>query len=96
LEGEPEKVEQLYNMIEADKRHGEVKLVMRREIDVRNFGDWKMGFCRADAGSDQRGFIDILRSASTSSLGLDGDVKKVERVIEGFKDGKWRQKVQHA
>ena len=92
LEGPAEAVQELYNTIEADKRHGEVKLVMRREIEARNFGDWKMGFMRVDP-RNLDGFVDVLRSVSTQSMGLEGDAKKVERVIDAFKDGRWRQKV---
>ncbi len=93
LEGEVDAVQELYDTIEADKRHGEVKLLMRREIDERNFGDWKMGYMRVDAALDEDGFVDVLRSVSTAAVGLEGDAKSVEKVIEAFKDGRWRQKV---
>jgi len=69
-------------------------LLLRREIDARNFPDWKMGF--VDVATQQQslpGFRDYFKSHS-SFLDLLGDPKAVERVVDGFRDGQWRQYIQ--
>jgi hypothetical protein len=53
-----------------------------------------MGFVRVHSDSNQDGFVDILRSVSPDSLELEGNTEKVERIIDAFKDGRWRQKVE--
>lgn len=44
LEGDPEVVESLYSKIEQDRRHYNVKLVFKDNIQQRLFKDWSMGF----------------------------------------------------
>lgn len=44
LEGTPDAVDEVFDTIRADARHGEVLLVDRREIEERSFATWSMGF----------------------------------------------------
>ncbi len=44
LEGTPDAVDEVFDTIRTDSRHGEVLLVDRREIDERSFATWSMGF----------------------------------------------------
>ena len=44
LEGKKEDVEELYQRISQDKRHGEILVLVRKEIPDRLFKDWSMGF----------------------------------------------------
>ena len=44
LEGTPDAVDEVFDTIRTDTRHGEVLLVDRREIDERSFATWSMGF----------------------------------------------------
>lgn len=44
LEGEADKVDQLYQKIENDTRHRDLTIVSEETILVREFGDWEMGF----------------------------------------------------
>jgi hypothetical protein len=91
LEGPVSAVNPLLDTIELDRRHNKVMLLLRREIDARNFADWKMGFVDFAAQSlALPGFRDYFKSHS-SFLDLRGEPKTVERVLEGFRDGQWRQ-----
>lgn len=44
LEGTPDAVDEVFDTIRADARHGEVLVVDRREIEERSFASWSMGF----------------------------------------------------
>ena len=44
LEGTPDAVDEVFDTIQADPRHGEVLVVDRHEIDRRSFASWSMGF----------------------------------------------------
>jgi len=44
LEGEESDVDALYRKIEKDRRHAEVKLLLKEPITHRNFSNWTMGF----------------------------------------------------
>jgi len=44
LEGKKEIVEDLFKIISKDKRHDDIILLARKDIDHRCFGDWSMGF----------------------------------------------------
>ena len=91
LEGPASAVNPLLETIEADQRHHKLMLLLRREIEARNFADWKMGFVDVAAQSQALpGFRDYFKSHS-SFLDLLGEPKTVERVVDGFRDGQWRQ-----
>ena len=44
LEGEENAVDALYKKIEKDRRHTDVKLLLKETITHRNFSNWTMGF----------------------------------------------------
>ena len=91
LEGPASAVNPLLDTIEKDQRHNKLVLLLRREIEARNFADWKMGFVDVAAQSQALpGFHDYFKTHS-SFLDLLGDPKTVERVLDGFRDGQWRQ-----
>lgn len=87
LEGEPAIVEGIFAKIQRDPRHRDVLVLLRGDIETRNFGDWSMGF------------VDVLASAITlpgfrsgkAFQDLVGDTKSIERVVRGFRDGRWQQ-----
>lgn len=93
LEGDEDAVKATVARIETDDRHDDVRLIFRGEIDQRSFGEWRMGFCRPVKAEDIPGFVDIFRSISTVELDLEGNKKRVEKLIDGFKNGRWRQNV---
>jgi len=94
LEGPSSAVDPLLATINHDKRHQKLMLLLRREIEERNFADWKMGFVDVAAQAQSLpGFHDYFQSHS-SFLDLLGDPKTVERVVDGFRDGQWRQYIE--
>lgn len=90
LEGSQENVEELYNKIATDTRHGNVLLLATREIDERNFGDWSMAFVRDRKVMEELpGFVDFFQGKDF--LDLHGDAKRVSQILEGFRRGRWRR-----
>ncbi|TWT50559.1 Blue light- and temperature-regulated antirepressor YcgF [Rubripirellula amarantea] len=92
LEGYSDVVQDLYDKIALDQRHGKVLVLTKRSIEERNFGDWSMGFVR-----DQRvinelpGFVDFF--SGRTFLDLAGDSRRVEQTLDGFRRGRWRRQV---
>ena len=61
LEGDPEVVQALYDKIELDPRHNNVLLLASRSIDLRNFGQWSMGFMQDQQDiAELPGFVDFF------------------------------------
>lgn len=91
LEGEEEAVRQVYEKIEGDARHNNVKLLLRSEIEERSFGEWQMGFF--DATGEQLecfpGFCDFFRS--NQPFGNE-EIDRARSVLLKFKEGAWHQK----
>ena len=94
LEGPPSAVNPLLETIDRDQRHHNLMLLLRREIEALNFADWKMGFVEvATQSKSLPGFRDYFKSHS-SFLGLQGDPKTIERIVNGFHAGQWRQYIE--
>ncbi|MBO9712605.1 BLUF domain-containing protein [Sphingomonas sp.] len=55
LEGEPLAVEQAFARIQLDPRHRAIVVLLRREIEAREFGDWAMA--HRTPGDDADAFI---------------------------------------
>ncbi|WP_261594958.1 BLUF domain-containing protein [Pseudoalteromonas holothuriae] len=53
LEGEEKQVDILYNKILADERHSRINRISRKNIKLRAFPDWQMGFKMVDYQSIQ-------------------------------------------
>jgi hypothetical protein len=97
LEGGETEVEALFEQIEKDPRHSNSTVILRRDIDQRNFGDWSMGFHKLTKASTVPvdGFVDLLRVKEASDLNLAGNTRTAERMIDAFRDGRWRPSVRH-
>ena len=69
LEGEPAVVDALYEKIAADPRHSGVKALARRDVDVRQYSGWNMGFKRVSGEdlSHVEGLIDFSERKFTLS-----------------------------
>lgn len=93
LEGEEKHIEVIVDKIKKDDRHCNVMMLYKGEIDAPNFGNWSMGFFRPDNAGDIPGFVDILRTVDTDDLQVEGNASRVKKLIDAFKDGRWRQKV---
>ena len=97
LEGEEAQIEALFEHIQKDPRHCNSTVVLRRDIDERNFGDWSMGFHKPAKGCSVpvEGFVDLMQIREASELNLAGSARTAERMIDAFRDGRWRPPVTH-
>ena len=68
LEGPAAVTAPLIDRIRADKRHWHVRCLVDREITVRDFADWSLGFQRCRAGE--------LGAAGLSLLATDDDIAR--------------------
>lgn len=93
LEGQRHAVDDLLETIEGDERHDTVKLIWRREIEARGFGDWQMGFLRSERDWDQAGFVDVLETMSKDGIQLRECEVEADRLIEAFKESQLRNQV---
>jgi hypothetical protein len=93
LEGNAEVVQQLYDKIEGDRRHNNVLLLAKREVERRNFGHWSMGFvCDRREIAELPGFIDFFsENANRTLVDLRGDSRRIRQILEGFRRGRWRR-----
>jgi hypothetical protein len=69
LEGEERAVRELYTRIAADPRHRNPRLMLDREVPVRAFPDWSMGFerpCMDDP--ETAGMFGVAREAIQGRL----------------------------
>jgi hypothetical protein len=85
LEGEEKAVKKLFNHIDKDPRHNNVRLIIRNVIDRKEFGDWSMGFVDT-SGIKEEGFADYyteLEKISTSKT-------KAKKILKSFQEGLWR------
>ena len=92
LEGDDTSVLGLFDKIEQDERHDNVKMLLRSEIEKRSFGDWKMGFCNASGNSalPDQGFIDFFRSGDVFH---ESEADQAKQALMRFREGGWRQHV---
>ncbi|MEJ7592158.1 MAG: BLUF domain-containing protein [Planctomycetaceae bacterium] len=91
LEGESEAVLSLYTKIEKDKRHSNIKLLLRKDIEEREFSEWSMGFFDATrtARNQGEGFVDFFSTATST----DPEEGRAKKALHQFKEGAWRQRV---
>lgn len=72
LEGPLDKVEEAFERIQQDERHGDVSLLAMEPIASRSFPNWAMGFVGA-SGVDARRFAAIASSSDFDPSRLSGD-----------------------
>ncbi len=90
LEGRRRQVETLYDAISRDPRHNNVLLLVKREVEQRNFGCWSMGFVPQESDLENlQGFVDFLRGRGV--IDLAGDSQSIRQTLEGFRRGRWRR-----
>jgi hypothetical protein len=87
LEGDEDEVARVYERICRDARHRDVLLLLRRTVTERNFGDWSMGF--VDIGGGAAALPGFRPGRSLADL--SGDTATIERVVAGFRDGRWQR-----
>ncbi len=89
LEGDKERVEEIYNRIDHDPRHIDPNIVLRHEVEEPSFEDWSMGYKRTDQSSDMpEGFHHFLQQGFRRRP--EEDKKAARKALIAFKDGRWR------
>ncbi len=72
LEGPLEKVEETFERIQQDPRHGEVSLLALEPVEARSFPDWSMGFVGASLDDAAR-FEEVASASGFDPASLTGD-----------------------
>jgi hypothetical protein len=91
LEGDAAVLEGLFTTISADKRHHRVIALLKREVDERHFGDWKMGFASMkNLPANLPGYSDYLRFRGDPVEGANAAV----RLMAAFRGGRFHSFVQ--
>lgn len=80
LEGEESVVDALYRKIEKDRRHTEVKLLLKEPITHRNFNNWTMGFKNIEKLKEIK--PELLNSFLTDELNFSVYQKNPYRALE--------------
>ena len=80
VEGAESAVDALYRKIEKDRRHREVKLLLKEPITHRNFSNWTMGF--KDIEKLQEMNPEILNSFLTDDLNFSVYQKNPYRALK--------------
>ena len=93
LEGPEETVDELFELIKEDPRHTKVALVLRQEVDERDFADWSMGFVSSSTLKDLPGYQDYIDAVGTVES-MAGDRSRALKVLSQFRDGRWRQTIE--
>lgn len=87
LEGPKDDVESLYQTIIRDSRHAKCRLLLRSEIDEREFGEWSMGFADPRmVASELAGYVDMDAGLSN----LVHDTQRAKSTLIKLRDGAWR------
>ncbi|QJD79424.1 BLUF domain-containing protein [Spirosoma rhododendri] len=91
LEGQQQAVEALYNSIQADPRHTDVRTVIHRPITQRLFSHWYMGY--ETLTTHQYAEVqDIISIDPQHESAWDIDQPVVVRMLRGFFDLNSRQR----
>lgn len=91
IEGPEADIDQLFETIAADPRHGNITTIIRESIARRAFADWSMGFADvrlSDIGNAD-GFSAFLQEGASV---LDLPPGRAQKLLMAFKDGRWRSR----
>ncbi|MDT0596046.1 BLUF domain-containing protein [Glaciecola petra] len=92
LEGPLNKVNVLYKKISKDTRHTKVAKVLAVRSPNKIFEDWTMG--KLDAEPEEIQKIDGMNDFFQNDKCLENiSEEQVKKILDAFKDGKWRQKL---
>lgn len=91
LEGDEHVLESLYAKIGKDKRHHRLVALLRRQVDVRHFAQWQMGFSSSTLlPKSIPGFTDYLRTRGNPIESANA----AARLLAAFRDGRFHSYVQ--
>lgn len=91
IEGREEDIDELFNKIADDPRHGNIVTIVRESIAQRAFSDWSMGFAdvKLDELEQNTGWNDFLTNPDALHTLVPG---RAQKLLKAFKDGRWRSK----
>lgn len=85
LEGPPDDVERVFDVIRNDPRHYRVNVIVDHEVSRRSFGNWEMGFREIDHHiDDEEGMSDFLSGAELPPA----SDRYIQMIFESFRDGR--------
>jgi len=88
LEGPREQVDALFTKIEKDPRHKNCLVLLRTEIQEKEFKNWSMGFVDTSKLAAQfEGFVDYVTQLERMTLDKAGAC----RFLRKFQEGAWRR-----
>ncbi|MFK7977132.1 MAG: BLUF domain-containing protein [Halioglobus sp.] len=89
LEGKPQVVDALLQKIQKDERHSQVTKLIYEEIELRDFGEWTMGYSGVTTQeiASIAGLNDFFRSNRPY---LQLDEGRTKKLLKAFKEGQWR------
>ena len=95
LEGDEETLMDLFTIISADPRHGNVTKIIQEPIAERDFGDWTMGFSEVDPSELEKidGLSDFFQQGDSLTNLQPGRAKKL---LSAFAKGRWRARLEGA
>ena len=91
LEGNEQQIDDLLQTINKDPRHSDVRMLERREIEQRDYGDWSMGFKRVSA--DEFKNVPGLREFSEqdfNAVTLSRDAEAIDSLMSYFRRQRMR------
>lgn len=90
LEGDEKAVDALFEKIKHDRRHDNIQLLRRRQIDRRQYSEWSMGFKRISDQEIQN--IEGLRNFGERDFNFDYLLKNdnvVETLMDHYRKPYW-------
>jgi uncharacterized Fe-S cluster-containing MiaB family protein len=88
LEGPETSVDALYTKVQADPRHNNCLLILRRTIHEKEFENWSMGFVdMTRVASKFEGFVDYIDQLKGMTLNETG----ARTFLRKFQEGAWRR-----
>lgn len=92
LEGAPDVVTALFGKLERDPRHDRVVILQRRAVAERSFSEWSMGLMKTDS-KGLKGVPGLNEFLAGGVLTLAEDSERLSRILNGFRQGLWRQNI---
>ncbi|MBF0430356.1 MAG: EAL domain-containing protein [Fibrobacteria bacterium] len=92
LEGKPEAVERVMDIIQRDTRHNNITVITREPIAERCFGDWTMG--HADLSENEiKEIVGASDFFNRDESSLTFGEERVKKLLKAFRSGSWRTKI---
>jgi hypothetical protein len=88
LEGDETTINKLFDTISKDSRHHEVICFLKRKIQEREFGEWRMGFVNAQRGNGVTvdGYTNFLANPQQTKLDFVKQPSFAHEFMLAFRD----------